>query len=144
MRMGVDFSRKKRTTVRMKLSIFTICHLAQIFACCRKGNAMNVPPNSSKTADFAAFHHKCDLSERIEVVWCSPPFIVLLFFFFSSCSGSSSGCLNKAEFAQIPEDGVNAACCIRCHALPCITWTFVGYMPGFWPTLRFQHVDQVI
>lgn len=50
----------------------------------------------------------------------------VFFFFFFPCSGSSGSCLNTAEFAQVPEDGLNAACCIRCHTLSCITWTFVA------------------
>lgn len=64
--MGVGFSRKK--SPENEAGIFTICHLAQIFACCRKGNAMKTSPNTSKASDFAAIHHKYGFSERIEVV----------------------------------------------------------------------------
>lgn len=73
----------------------------------------------------------CSISSQVQLEWVDWSGVMLtsfysFAFFFFSCSGSSSGCLNKAEFAQIPEDGLNAACCIRCHALPCITWMFVA------------------
>lgn len=74
---------------------FAICHLAQIFACCCKGNAMKIPQARQR---WQRGSKSCDAQP------------------FSSCSGSSRSCLNRPEFAQVPGDGQNAACCIHCLA----------------------------
>lgn len=116
---------QKEKTLRMKLaSSLSVIWFRSLCAVVRE-TPLNRPPQTRQrrltlqqfitSATSVRGLKSCDLS----------PFWVLFYLFFS-CSGSSGGCLNTAEFAQVPEDGLNAACCIHCHALWCITWTSVA------------------
>lgn len=94
--------------------------------CCRKGNAMKPPPPPQTRQRHLTLQQFITSATSVRGLkscdaqpFCPRPFLPL-------CCGWSGGCLNKAEFAQVPEDELNAACCIRCHALSCITWTSVA------------------